>query len=169
MAQKVLALDLTSGRVKQSTGTFVEYTDTHTSPTASGIPRADGSGTISADWIPDSIRTINIREADGDPSLTDITDIVVGNGDLSYVGGGVARLKTAADATVSGGGGASLTVQTSSLSVSNVVTIVVPDGTLTDNGSGEVELTIVSSGGGSGTLSDLATSSVMKYAFENFL
>ena len=47
-----------------------------------------------------------VEEADGTPSVT-ASKIVVGNGDLQDLGSGVVRLKTAADASGSGGGGGS--------------------------------------------------------------
>lgn len=43
--------------------------------------------------------SISIREEDSSPSMSSVTQIVVSNGDLVDEGGGVARIKTAGDAT----------------------------------------------------------------------
>lgn len=47
--------------------------------------------------------SLTIEEADGTPSVADVTLLKVGNGDLTDLGSGVVRLKTASD--VVGGGG----------------------------------------------------------------
>jgi hypothetical protein len=73
MAQKVLVLDLTSGRIKQSDNTFIESIDVFTSPTASGIPRADGAGFIDPGWIGGIIGISHLPVAsDGEVSSTEL-------------------------------------------------------------------------------------------------
>ena len=154
MPKQAVHLNLSTGLL-EFTPPLVESSEVNTAPSAGGIPRADINGQIAEGWIPPGVRTINIQEADGVPALTNIATLVVGNGDLVNLGGGLVRLRTAADAAGGGGGGSALTVQTvdSATVVADVVTIVVPNGSLSDNGAGEVSLAL--SGGGGVSLAAL--------------
>jgi hypothetical protein len=54
--------------------------------------------------------SLTVEEADGTPSVSSVTTIKVGNGDLTNEGSGVVRILTASDASVgTGGGGLPLT------------------------------------------------------------
>lgn len=64
--------------------------------------RADGSFAAP----PGGGGSTTVQEADGTPSVASVSTIKVGNGDLTDEGGGVVRIKTAADATGVGGGSA---------------------------------------------------------------
>jgi DNA/RNA endonuclease YhcR with UshA esterase domain len=148
MPRKVL--EITAAGEIARTPDMVESSEVATVPTTNAIPRANANGQIDAGWIPDSVRTVNLQEQDGAPVLTNIATIIVGNGDLTYVGAGIARIKTASDSS------ANLTVREidGSPSVTPVSVIEVPNGSLTDLGDGTVRLTVSGGGGGSLTITD---------------
>ncbi|MBX0328258.1 discoidin domain-containing protein [Oscillochloris sp. ZM17-4] len=102
MARKVVQLDLTTGELVV-TPDMTEASEVQTTPTASGIPRADGAGQIAAGWIPDAVRTVNVEEPDGVPALTDIDTLVFDAGTVAFLGGGKAR--------ITGGGGDTINLQ----------------------------------------------------------
>ena len=147
--RKVLKLDPTSGRMAQ-TDEMVEAADVSTTPTASTIPKAGLDGKLASGWLPTA--KIRVREADGFPDLAEIDEIVVGNGDLTFLGGTAARLKTASD--VIGGGGGSSTLTIAELDgtplVANVTEFRVPNNSLVELGGGAVALAFPASIDGSG-------------------
>ncbi|NJL03086.1 MAG: hypothetical protein HC910_21885 [Spirulinaceae cyanobacterium SM2_1_0] len=153
MARKVI--ELYDGKLQQTPTEVIEASEASIIPTANGILRADLNGEIAAGWIPDSVRTVNIEEADGVPALTNILTLVVGaNLTLTNLGAGSAQI----DADEQGGSGVSLTVEEAdgSPSVANVSKIIVGNGDLIDNGSGVVRVKTAAdasggSGGGDGT------------------
>jgi hypothetical protein len=102
MARKVVQLDLATGELVV-TPLMTEASEVDATPTADGIPRADGAGKIAAGWIPDSVRTVNVEEPDGVPALTAISTLVFDAGTVAFLGGGKAR--------ITGGGGDTITLQ----------------------------------------------------------
>jgi hypothetical protein len=151
---KALTINTTTGNYEQ-TADLVESSEVSATPAADAIVQANSSGEIDAGWIPDAARTVNIREADNVPSLTDILTLVIGsNLTLTNLGGGEAQI----DADDQGGSGVSLTVEEAdgSPSVANVSKIIVGNGDLTDNTGGVVRVKTAAdasggSGGGDGT------------------
>src|SRR4051812_22461889 len=97
--RKVLILNPASGGVTQS-AEMIEAADVSVTPAAGIIPKALGDGKLAAGWLPTA--KIRVREVDGFPDLAEIDELVVGNGDLTFLSGTAARLKTASD--VIGGG-----------------------------------------------------------------
>jgi hypothetical protein len=102
MARKVVQLDLTTGDLVV-TPLMTEASEVDTTPTANGIPRADGAGKIAVGWIPDAVRTVNVEEPDGVPALTDIDTLIFDAGTVAFLGGGKAR--------ITGGGGDTINLQ----------------------------------------------------------
>lgn len=86
-------------------------------------------------------KLLTIQESDGNPTISNVTTLIVTNGALTDVGGGVASL------SVSGGGGSPLTVREidGTPSVASVGTINVTNGKLTDNGGGNVTIDVAGS------------------------
>ena len=160
MASKALRFNATTMR-NEITADLVEASEAVTLPTAYRIPRANSDGEIAAGWVPVAARTITVQTVSGVPALTDIATLVVGDGDLTFLGGGAARIRTASDATGSGGGAGSVTIAEvdGSPDITGVTRIVVGTGDLIDNGSGTVRLRTASdaTGGGSGDGTDLGT------------
>lgn len=145
------AIELTTAGDLARTPELVELDETSVTPLANAIPRADASGVIAVGWVSPLSRTIDVREVDGSPDLT-VTTLVVANGDLENLGGGLARIRTASDAS-GGGGGSPLTVEEAdgTPSVANVTRIVVGVGDLVNNGGGVVRLkTAADMSGGAG-------------------
>jgi hypothetical protein len=93
--------------------------------------------------------TLTVREQDGTPNVTGVTEIRVDNTKLTDEGGNVVSLDLSG-----GGGGGSLTVreQDGTPNVSSVTEIRVDNGALTDEGSGAVSIAL--GGGGGGFFSD---------------
>jgi len=81
-----------TGSATRAAGAFGQVLETGTDPEAViwGMPDGASGGSLT------------VEEADGTPSVSSVTTIKVGNGDLTDEGSGVVRVKTAADA--SGGG-----------------------------------------------------------------
>jgi len=137
------AIEITAEGDLVRTPPLIEASDVATIPTTHAIPRANHNGHIDAGWIPPDARTILVREQDGDPSVT-VTTIVVGNGDLTYQGDGIARIRTASDATVN-----ALTIRDidGSSSISPVTVIECPS--VTDMGGGVAR---INTGTGTGAI-----------------
>jgi hypothetical protein len=95
--------------------------------------------------------TLTVREQDGTPSVTAVTEIRVDNTKLTDEGSNVVSLDLSG-----GGGGSSLTVreEDGTPNVSSVTEIRVSNTKLTDNGSGSVSLDLSGGGGGGGFFSD---------------
>jgi hypothetical protein len=148
--RKVLTLDPASGRLTQ-TAEMIEAADVSTTPAASTIPKSGLDGTLASGWLPTA--KIRVREVDGFPDLAEIDEIVVGNGDLTYLSGTTARLKTASDVIGGGGGGAS-TLTVAELDgtplVANVTELRVPNASLIELGGGAVALAFPAGIGGTG-------------------
>ncbi|NNJ10596.1 hypothetical protein EKD04_009670 [Chloroflexales bacterium ZM16-3] len=102
MARKVLQLNVATG-LFEVTPAMTEASEVDSTPTAAGIPRADGTGVLAVGWIPDSVRTVNVEESDGVPALTDIGTLVFDAGTVAFLGGGKAR--------ITGGGGDTINLQ----------------------------------------------------------
>lgn len=85
-----------------------------------------------------------VEEQDGTPSVSGVTKIKVGNGDLTNNGSGVVSIKTAADVTP-------LTVKEvdGTPTATTVTTLRFSNGTVTDDGGGQVTITTA---GNSGTV-----------------
>lgn len=95
----------------------------------------EGAGGTLFSETPPNI-TLLVREADGTPSLSDVTELVLTNATLTDLGGGSVQIDTGA-----GGGGSSLIVEELDGTPSVTTTkIIVANGDLIDNGGGEVRL-----------------------------
>lgn len=107
------------------------------SATAHQVFAADGSGGVVIE-TPSVSGSIAVREADGTPTVADVTEIIVSNGTLTDNGDGTVTI------TTGGGSSSSLTVEEvdGTPSVANVTKIIVTNGTLTDNGDGSVTISI---------------------------
>lgn len=166
--KRVLDINTATGRWRYATTNVVEESDVATASAAAKIPKADANGKIAAEFVPLLVSSVHVEEADGAPSHTQVMKLIVGNGDLSYVGAGIVRIKTAADA-LPPGGIPTLTVRTadSATIVTNVTTVVVTNATLTNLTGGAVQIATGGGVGGGGGNTDGPGGKL--YLWENFI
>jgi hypothetical protein len=148
---KAIILNTASGR--QEYEDVVSEEDIKTTSTAHAIPRGDGNGDIHEDWIPESVRSINISEPDG-TQFTNVLNLQFPNGSLTNLGGGIVDVAVA----VASGGSITVREVDASPSIGNVTAIEFPDGSVSDQGSGVARVTFGSSGGTILGLSDTPAS-----------